>query len=290
MRLARHLARKVMEDDVPFMASAVAFSILVATLPLVVLAVGVAGYVLSAAVPDPADGVARAVGALFPPGEGATYAAEVIRGVVTEVLEQRSGLTFLGAALFAWLATRLVGTLRAVLRRVFDVDRERGVVHGKLFDLLVVVAGSLLLTVNLGVTLALGAAVALSGEALGLGGDAVGVVERLLGQGLALASVWALFLGAYRFLPAGRVPWRTAAAAATFSALCHEAMKTGFSWYATRVADYGSTWGSLGTVAVLFFWIYYEAVVFILGGEVAHVFTVQKGGSMEPVDGAGGAA
>ena len=49
-----------------------------------------------------------------------------------------------------------------------------------------------------------------------------------------------------------------------------------FSWYATEVANYGSTFGNLATVAVLFFWIYYESLVFILGGEVAQVYTMRR--------------
>ena len=44
----------------------------------------------------------------------------------------------------------------------------------------------------------------------------------------------------------------------------------------TEIADYGSAFGNLATVAVLFFWIYYGSVVFILGGEVVQVYTQRK--------------
>lgn len=269
--VARGLWAKVMEDDVFFMASAVAFSIIVATLPLVLLAVGITGYVLSAQVADPVEGTVGAIAGLFPHGVGEGDVAGIVRGIVEDVVAQRSGFTVLGALLFVWLATRLVGTLRVVLRQVFQVSQDRGVVHGKLFDVLVVVVGALLISLNLGVTVALGAALRRGGEALGMGGGAVGAVEAAAGHLLALASIWALFLMVYRYLPARRIPWRTAMVGATFAAVAHEALKLGFSWYATRVADYSSAWGNLSTVGVLFFWIYYEAVVFILGGEVAHV-------------------
>jgi membrane protein len=72
------------------------------------------------------------------------------------------------------------------------------------------------------------------------------------------------------------VPWRTAIIAATFTAVGHELLKMAFSWYATDVADYGTAFGNLATVAVLFFWIYYGALVFILGGEFAQVSTMRK--------------
>ena len=42
-----------------------------------------------------------------------------------------------------------------------------------------------------------------------------------------------------------------------------------------KLADYGSTYGNLINIALLFFWIYYGSIVFILGGEVAQVWTLK---------------
>ena len=64
--------------------------------------------------------------------------------------------------------------------------------------------------------------------------------------------------------------------AATYTALLHELLKAGFGWYVTEVANYRTTYGNLITLAVLFFWIYYEAIGFILGGEVAQVWTMRR--------------
>ena len=93
---------------------------------------------------------------------------------------------------------------------------------------------------------------------------------------MAFGSIWVLLLFAYRYLPARPIRLRTAAIAATFTAVAHESLKLGFSWYATEVANYGSTLGNLATAGVLFFWIYYESLVFILGGEVAQVYTTRE--------------
>lgn len=270
------LWRKVAEDDVFFMAGSVAFNLLVAALPLLLLAIGICGYVLSAQVSDPVEAVVSVVMEMMPEGAGGLDAASIVRTVVASMLERRSGFTLLGALVFTWLATQLMATLRVVLRRIFDVAQERGVLLGKLFDVLVVVAGVLLLTLNLGVTVTFGAAMGIGVQVLGLGGALVSFAEWAFGQGVALLSVWCLFLIVYRYLPAGRVPWRVSMIGATFSAVAHEALKVGFSWYATDVADFTSTWGNVAVVALLFFWIYYEALVFILGGEIAHVYALRK--------------
>ncbi len=111
---------------------------------------------------------------------------------------------------------------------------------------------------------------------LGLEGNTLSTIESLLAQTLAFASIWVLFLGIYRYLPVRPIPWATAIVAATFTAVLHELLKAGFGWYVTSVANYRTTYGNLLTVAVLFFWIYYEAIGFILGGEVAQVWTMRR--------------
>ncbi|HKJ01898.1 MAG TPA: YihY/virulence factor BrkB family protein, partial [Longimicrobiales bacterium] len=150
-----------------------------------------------------------------------------------------------------------------------------------IFDIQVVVIGILLLTLNLGAMVGLKTAVRFGVDILGLGGAALSWAEWLFGQTVAIVAIWTLFLVMYRYLPARRIPWRTSMVAATFASACHEALKHGFSWYAANVADYSSTWGNLATVAILFFWIYYEALVFILGGEVGQVYTMRKAAKVQ---------
>jgi len=267
---------KVAKDDVFFMAGAVAFGILVATLPLLLLVIGISGYVLSAQVADPVEAIVSVVTGVMPEGAVGQDVADIVRTVVGSVLEKRSGFTLFGALVFTWFATRLVGTLRVAVRYIFDVVQDRSILHGKLFDVVVVMVGALLLALNLGVTVTVESAVGYGVEVLGVRGDVLELAKWMFGHGVALISVWLLFAIVYRYLPAGRVSWRTSTVAATFAALAHEAIKVGFSWYATDVVDYTSTWGSVAVVALLVFWIYYEALVFILGGEIAHVYALTK--------------
>ena len=272
----RRLWQKSVEDEVFFMAGAVAFNVLIALVPLLILGIGLTGFVLSARFGDPTDAILALVADNLPQaGEGVAL-VEAFRAPVSSLVERRTGFTVFGALFLVWVSTRLVATLRIALREIFDLGRQRGVLMGKLFDIQAVLIGVSLLTLNLGVTVAFEATIDYGIGLIGVDGSAFSIIERLLGHGLALGSIWTLFLIAYRYLPARRIPWRTAWVAATFSALVHEALKWGFSWYVTEIADYGSAFGNLATVVVLFFWIYYGSIVFILGGEVAQVYTMRK--------------
>jgi membrane protein len=268
--------QKFNDDDAFFLAGGIAWGVLFALVPLLALGIGLTGFVLSARFDDPTQAVVELFAGAMPQTSAAASLADVLRNLVVEVTANRAGLTLVGALVFIWLATRLSGSLRSALFRVFEVGVRRGMVHGKLFDVLAVVTGVLLVTLNLGVTVVFTAAMAFGVEIFGWGGETVTIAQRLLAATIAFASIWTLFLLAYRYLPARRTAWRTTVVAATFAALAHELLKLAFSTYVTEVANYTSTLGNLATAAILLLWIYYGALVFIVGGEVAHVYTMLR--------------
>jgi hypothetical protein len=174
----------------------------------------------------------------------------------------------------------LIGGVRTVLRGVFEIERDRGLVMGKLFDLGVILVSGVLLLLNVGVSVAVGALSALNPDFLGFGGGFFRLLPILAAQFLSFASAWTLFFLVYRHLPFRRIPFRAAALGATFTAVAYEGLKGGFAWYVTSWADYSNAYGSLAVVAILFIWIYYSAVVFILGGHVARTYEVRAGDRM----------
>ncbi len=272
----RRLKEKCQDDEVFFMAGAIAFGVILALVPLLTLAIGLTAFVLNSRSGDPTSAVVGLLAENLPQVGDDVDLTGLLQSITADIVEQRAGFTLAGSIAFVWLATRLAGSLRVALRQVFDIDWKHGMFAAKGSDILAVLIGVVLITLNMGVTILLSWAVDLGVDVFGWGGSALSLAERGLGYGVALTSIWTFFLIAYRYLPPRSVPWRTAFIAATFAALAHEALKFGFSWYATEVANYTSTLGNLATVAVLFFWIYYGALVFILGGEVAQVYTMRK--------------
>ena len=277
----RQFQEKLIEDNVFFMAGAIAFNVLVSLVPLIVLGIGLSGYILNARFGDPTDAVLSLIAENFPQASTLDF-TEVLRIPVSELVERRSGFTLFGVVSFLWLSTRLVATLRVALRKIFDIRQYRGALLGKLVDVQAVVVGIILIALNLTVTILFEA---VSIGVIGLEGRTLSLVERTFGLLLALSSLWVLFVTAYRYLPACRIAWRTACIAATFSSLLHEVMKWAFSWYATDLAYYGSMLGNLTTGIVLFFWIYYGSIVFVLGGQVAQVYTTARRASLADVIG-----
>ena len=271
---------KAGDDNIFFLAGAIAFNVMAAIIPLLLFAVGIAGIVMTARFGDPTSVVVDALIDYLPAAVGGNVnLVQTVREAIDGVVEGRTGFTTVGALVLIWFSTRLVGTLRSVLQEVFDVAQDRGVIGGKIFDIKAVIIGGALILVNLGITTEMESAKNLGILELGtrgVSGQALSILQLLWRLAVSYVSVWVLFLGLYRYLPARWIPWKTAIVAATFTATLFEALKYAFSWYVTKVADYGSTYGNLINIAILFFWIYYGSIVFILGGEVAQVWTMRR--------------
>jgi membrane protein len=276
LEFLRRVIDKADQDNIFFMAGAISFNALAALVPLVLFLVGVSGYVLRARFGDPAAVLVQLLRDNLPMLGSDIGFVDTIESQINQIIQARGSLTVVSVLLLVWFSTRLIGSLRTALREVFDVAQDRGIVRGKIFDAQVVIVGGALFVVNMGVTAVLEAARDYGINVLGLQGNAVTFVQETFARTLAFGSIWVLFLGIYRFLPARPIPWRTALIAATFTAAMHEILKFAFGFYATEIANYRTTYGNLITLAVLFFWIYYEAQVFILGGEVAQVWTMRR--------------
>ncbi len=274
LEFASRVYHKAGQDDVFFLAGGISFNILLAAVPFLLLLISLFGYLLRTTVDDPNSVVLDYVLRVLPPSPELT---ERTSRLVERLIEGTTGYGLLGIALLVWVSTRLFGSLRSALRSVFDIQEDRGIIRGKIFDAkMVVVAGSLFVA-NTAITVALEAAQTYGIELLGLrAGGTVQTLQALYAQILAYAFIFLMFFLLYRFLPARRIPWRIALASATFTSVVFELLKSAFAWYVASVAEYGSTYSVFASIVVLIFWIYYSAVVFVLGGEVGQVYELYR--------------
>ena len=281
--------QKSAEDKIFFMAGAISYNFLIAVVPLFLLAVGVWGYVLPQ-IGDPSEVIIGLVESYIPDmGDGIDLIAEIESGI-NDVVASRAGYSIVGFLLFIWLSTRLVTTLRIALLDVFDLASDRGVVRGKIFDMEVVVVVGALALFNVALAIFLQLLRGWGTDLLGIPEDLLGSTQRVLATLVGLASTWTMFAVVYWYVPVRRISWHTAWVAATVMAVSYEAMKWGFGLYVTSVADYRSTYGNFANVVVLLFWIYYVSVGFVLSGEVAQVYTMEKGRNVQIGNAAEGSA
>lgn len=273
MDFTRRLWFKAGDDDIFFLAGGIAFNVLIAALPFLLLLIAVFGFVLKRAVDDPEQAAVNYVLSILPPSQRIVV---LTRTLVREVVAGRTQFGVVGLVLFLWTSTRLFTSLRSVLRHVFDLPEERGLVAGKIFDLQMVVVAGTLFVLNTGTTIVVEAAQAYGVEWLGLAGwDELELVQRGSARLLAFAFILLAFVLIYRYLPLRKTPWRIALVAASFTSVVWEMLKGAFAWHVST-ADYRTTYGTLATLVLLVLWVYYSAFVFVLGGEVGQVYDLLR--------------
>jgi membrane protein len=270
----RRVYIKAGDDDIFFLAGGIAFNVLVAAVPFLLMLIAIFGYVLKAAVNDPQQAAVEYVLSILPPSQ---RIVTLTRSLVGEVVAGRTRFGILGLVLFIWSSTRLVASLRSVLKHIFDLPEERPILAGMFFDLQMVLVAGTLFVFNTGITVAVEAAQAYGVRWLGLSSyPEVQSVQRALARILAFCFILLMFVLMYRYLPKRKTPWRIALVAAVFTSVSWELLKGIFAWYVTYVSDWRTTYGTLASLILLVFWIYYSAIVFVLGGEVAQVYDLMR--------------
>jgi membrane protein len=195
------------------------------------------------------------------------------------VLRTRGSVTFYSAILFVWLSTRLFGSLRTALADVFDIENERSIIRGKIFDIEITVVSTLLFVAStlvstyLALATTRGVSVLLQ---LGLQKEVMGNVEYYVGRGLAFIFITLMFFALYKYLPVRKVRTRTAWLAALFSGVMFELAKQVFRIVVRSMNPSSLYTGTIAALVIIVVWTYYAALIFLIGGEVGQVYELRR--------------
>jgi len=272
--VAKRTFEAAYEDNIPFLASALSFDVILTAIPFLIVLVGVLGSLVHYQITTQQVSLTELLQRFMPQLEGrGAEAMRYVETVLEQVIASRGQLTLFGLPLFLFFSTRLFGGLRAALNEVFDTEERRPWWLAKLLDLLLVLlTGSLLLSSAL--------LPALEAETLRQLGDGP-VVEwlyRLSLEVIAFAFSTILFLGVFKILPSRRIAWRTALVAAVFCALAFEVAKRLYALYLSNFVtlDRLASNANVGAFFLLIVWIYYTNCLFLIGGEIAESYDLAR--------------
>lgn len=265
------------EDNIFFLAGGIAFNVLLAIVPFFLLLVTGLAYFLDQSTDASTAEVTRLLDRLLPPDP--RTGSSPVHDILTDIIRARGSLGVYSAIGFVWFSTRLFGSLRSVLASVFDIDQERGIVEGKLFDIKVTLLSTLLVVAYTALNFYLAAATTRGVAVLrtvGLREDVMGGLEYWTGRFVSFAIVTLMFFALYRYLPKRRVRAASALVASLFTGLLFELFKSGFTAYVESFDPSSLYTGTVAAIVVIVIWVYYASIVFILGGEVGQVYELRR--------------
>jgi membrane protein len=282
------LYKRFWEDDIFVWASAIAFKVMVAFLPLVALALGTLGWILQAYVVGQNHSAFEAIGHFiqsFIPN----YENDLVIHGIESLAQVGSTFTLFGGISLLILAISLFSTLQTVVEHIFHEERGQRVLwKAYLFDLQLVFQTGIFFLASVVLTVILTAVKTTGAEYLASFPNAplwMLTVWDMFSNGIAsyllpLLITAAMFFQLYYFIPLPHPPLRSVLVGTLFTSLLWEVAKNLFTWYATTLKPFerfddsqGGLVPSLGdffgVTMALVFWAYYSGLVFVIGGMIA---------------------
>lgn len=261
--IARRSVQETIDDNMPMVASAVAYSSFFAIPSLLLLAVGLFSLVAS---PDTIESLMDRFSTFMP-----EEASELLGGSLQRLEAQPSAgilMTIVGTLLALWATTSAMTTYMAAVNMAYDRKDGRGFARKRLVALLMVVA--------------MGVAVLLVGLFLIFGPYVQRFVGDRLGLEGAIAWIWwsvqwpLLFFGllvAFAFLhyfgPDVEHPrWQLITPGSVIAVLVWLLSSGLFAVYTAYFGNYNKAWGSFSAVIVTLTWLWLSAMALLFGGEV----------------------
>lgn len=238
-----------------FLAAGLSFYVLICLIPFLFLLVSLAGFILSS------EAASRQVINQLSPIVPA-YRQELSRAFLRIVATRKvSGIV--GTVILLVFSTQLFAAIRTVLDQVLGAKRGRGFFKGKLLDALMILLIGLLFLASIVVTAQFAWFTVFVFRPAGMPPEWIHYMS--IGLGVSLATT--MFYLLYRYMPHRRIPPGAALAGALLASVLWEAAKQLFHLYIVTFGVYDQIYGPLGALVALMMFVYYSAVVFVLGAE-----------------------
>jgi membrane protein len=258
-RIARGAVTGFIAHDVLQYAGSMAYFSVLSIVNLLVLGVVAISFVLGegAARQFVIDQVAKAL----------PLDAGDVANLLDRAVEARGGVTIIGLVLLTWSALGVFGALSGGISRVFTGTPHRPFWKERAIGLVLLAATGVLALASVG----LGLLTEIIGESISsrLTIPGTSAVFATLAFLIPVVLVFVAFVFVYRVVPSRPLPIADAAAGALVATILWTVLRIGFTLYATRIANYDTVFGPLGTAISLLVFLYFSSVVLLLGAEVA---------------------
>ncbi|WP_445683686.1 YihY/virulence factor BrkB family protein [Sporosarcina sp. FSL K6-3457] len=194
--------------------------------------------------------------------------AMLIEDTLTEILANRNGgLLSAGALATVWSASKGMNALTKALNLSYYTAETR--------SFIVTRAMSLVFTILLIATLLVALVLPVFGQQIGI------IVFSFIGMEEDFSSLWSslrwsippvliffVFFIIYWIVPNLKLRWKSVIPGTLFATIGWILTSLIFSFYVSSFGNFSNTYGSIGAIIVLMMWLYFSAIILILGGQL----------------------
>lgn len=264
----------LMKGSLSMRAAAFSYNFFLALFPAILFFFTIIPYI---PIPDFQDSLLELMQSFIP-----QKAFAAVEGTLFDIIKQpHGGLLSMGFLLALYFSTNGIHSLIISFNQTYHAVEDRSWIMQRIISFLLVIILSVLLILAI-------ALLTIGPLAL----DWLVQHDLLRGSGyyFILAGKWlvtlALLFFAYSFLyylaPAARSRFRFISAGSTLASLLTILLSFGFNYYVNSISKYNTLYGSIGTLIIVMIWIYFNAMIVLIGFELntsIHIARLRKGTS-----------
>lgn len=270
------------EDKVPRLSAALAYSTIFSLAPLLIVVIAIAGA---------AFGREAATGQIVREIRGmvGTDGAQVIEDMIQNASQPRTGGTLAAILGILTLIIGVSGTFSALqdaLNTIWGVMPRPGlglgyIIRSRFLSFALVLGVGFLLLASLVISALLSGVDQFLNNQFPGGG----VVLQLINLVISLVIITLAFAVLLKYLPDVKIAWRDVWIGAAVTAVLFTIGKFAIGLYLGNSSP-ASVYGAAGSLVVLLIWIYYSALIFLVGAEFTQVYATKYGSHIEAAENA----
>ncbi len=267
----------------PFqLAAALSYYTLFSLAPLLLIAIGVAGFVFGREAAQ--NQIVETLQGMI----GQDSAKTVQEMIQASNEKPKAGMlsTIIGFVALLFGAGGVVGQLQTSLNRIWEVKPKPGqgiwgFLRQRFFSFAMVLAIGFLLLVSLVVTAVLSSFTGMLSSFLG---DAT-FVAHAIDIVVSFGFVTLLFALIYKYVPDVEIQWRDVWVGAALTSILFTLGKYLIGLY-IGTSGVSSTFCAAGSLITILGWVYYSSLIFFLGAEFTRVYATEYGSGVAPAENA----
>lgn len=267
----------------PFqLAAALSYYTLFSLAPLLLIAIGVAGFVFGREAAQ--NQIVETLQGMI--GQDSAKAVQEMIQASSEKPKTGMLSTIIGFVALLFGAGGVVGQLQTSLNKMWEVTPKPGqgiwgFLRQRFFSFAMVLAIGFLLLVSLVVTAVLSSFTSMLSSFLGDATFVAHAIDILVSFGF----VTLLFALIYKYVPDVEIQWRDVWVGAALTSILFTTGKYLIGLY-IGTSGVGSTFGAAGSLITILVWVYYSSLIFFLGAEFTRVYATQYGSGVAPAENA----
>lgn len=262
------------QDHLFLFSAGLAFSLLICIIPFILILISLLGNLL--ANESIRSQLSSFIDAVIPYSSYADFVKGVISNRIEEIKNYKNVAGYIGLIGLFFAASGFFATLRTILNRSYVVVQNKHFVIGKLRDfgmILILILLFLVTTILLPFWEVLIGAIPVIEDIPFVD---IGIIQNILVFFSSPFLLFGLFFIFYNFIPYDKMAKKVVAVSAFWATLFWTLAEYLFGYFLVNFASFKRIYGAYVFMIVVVFWIYYSAVVFILGAFIGQLYSERK--------------